>query len=159
MPEHALPTPAKTLLRQLSSSVPAWSAAVSHAVGPCEFGGLSEDTDGEGKRRRVSNIEDVDSVLVRARHLDGRALVALWIRRPGETAAGRRNGWSLDMAWRGRHEGELTPHQITAGELKAYTGVPGGLDAIGEYRREQGRKAAARKRAAAVVPVELGKAA
>lgn len=110
----------RTLLRQLDG----WSTSASHATGPCEFGGLSEETDGEGKRHRVSVVEDVDSVLLRAAHADGRAFVALWVRRPGTTPAGRRKGWSMDLAWRGRRPGEFTPKQITATELKAYAAWP-----------------------------------
>lgn len=116
MPNPDTPTAARTLLRQLED----WSVKTTHATGPCEFGGLSEDTDGEGKRHRVSNVEDVDSVLLRATHVDGRAFVALWIRRPGTTPTGKHKGWSLDLAWRGRRPDELTPKQITATELKAY---------------------------------------
>lgn len=111
-----MPASAKSLLRQLEG----WSTLVTHATGPCEFGGLSEDTDGEGKRHRVSVTEDVDSVLLRGAHVDGRAFVALWVRRPGETPAGRRKGWTLDLAWRGKRPDEHTPKQITATELKAY---------------------------------------
>lgn len=111
-----IPNPVKTLLRQLED----WSTSVSHATGPCEFGGLSEDTDGDGKRHRVSVTEDVVSVLLRAANADGRAFVALWIRRPGSTPTGRRKGWTFDLAWRGRRPDELTPKQMTATQLKAY---------------------------------------
>lgn len=118
-----LPTAARSLLRQLED----WSVKTSCASGELEFGSLSEETDGEGKRHRVSHVEAVDSVLVRARHLDGRAIVALWVHRHGEeTAAGARK-WTLDLAWRGRHADELTPKQMTATELKAYVSTPGTL--------------------------------
>lgn len=116
MTDPDMPASARALLRQLDD----WSTQITHATGPCEFGGLSEDTDGEGKRHRISALEDVDSVLLRGAHVDGRAFVALWIRRPGFTAKGRRNGWSLDLAWRGRRSDELTPKQITATQLKEY---------------------------------------
>jgi len=104
-----VPTATRSLLRKLEN----WSTSVRHARGQLEFGSLSEDTDGNGKRHRVEVIDDVDSVLVRARHPDGRAVVALWIRRHGQ-------GWKLDMAWRGRAPGELAPQRLTARELAAY---------------------------------------
>jgi len=87
------------------------------ARGQLEFGSLSEDTDGNGKRHRVEVIDDVDSVLIRARHSDGRAAVALWIRR-------HEQGWSLDMAWRGRAPGELAPKRLTARELGVFIAEP-----------------------------------
>jgi hypothetical protein len=117
MTEHETPVAAKGLLKQLDD----WSVRVNHSSGPLEFGSLSEDTDGNGKRHRVSVIEVVDSVLVQAVHVDRRAVVAMWIRRPG-------GGWRLDLAWRGRHAGELAPKQITATGLKTY--VAGGLVAM-----------------------------
>lgn len=104
------PTAARSLLRKLED----WSASLHHGSGSLEFGGLSIDTDGNGKRHRVSSVEDVDSVLVRAQHADGRALVAVWIRRTGH------KGWTLDTAWRGRAPGELTPQRLTARELAVY---------------------------------------
>lgn len=110
MTSAELPTAARSLLRKLDD----WSTGVTRASGHLEFGGLSADTDGNGKRHRVSAVETVESVLIRARHADGRAVVALWIRRAG------RKGWTLDMAWRGRHEDEYAPRQITARELATY---------------------------------------
>lgn len=117
MTDPELPTAARSLLRQLED----WSVKASCASGELEFGSLSEETDGNGKKHRVAVVEAVDSVLVRARHLDGRAIVALWVRRAS------RKGWTLDLAWRGRHADELTPKQMTATELKAYVSTPGTL--------------------------------
>ena len=114
-----LPTAARTLLKQLGELVPAWSInGPRHATGPCAFGGLSEETDGEGKRKRIETIEQVDSVLIRAYHADGRAIAALWVRRP------TRKGWVLDMAWRGRAAGEHAPRKLTATQLRAYVAAP-----------------------------------
>lgn len=116
------PAAARTLLRQLGG----WSTRTNPATGPCEFGGLSEETDGNGRRRRVNVVEIVDSLLVQARHVDGRALVALWIRRPGTTPAGKRKGWSLELAWRGRDlaDDRDLPQRITARQLTAYATAP-----------------------------------
>jgi hypothetical protein len=89
-----LPAAARTLLKQLGELVPAWSInGPRHATGPCVFGGLSEETDGEGKRKRTQTVEQVDSVLIRAYHADGRALVALWVRRPGFECKPRSERW------------------------------------------------------------------
>lgn len=126
-----LPTAARTLLKQLDG----WSVeGPRHAIGPYVFGGLSEETDGEGKRKRIQTVEQVDSVLVRARHVDGRALVALWMRRP------ERKGWALDMAWRGRRPDEYAPHPLTATQLKAYIAAPdhvAALAAVTEQKKEE----------------------
>jgi len=110
----ATPRAAAVLLRKLDG----WSTQLRTATGQCAFGTLSADTDGNGKRHRVEVLETVDSVLIRARHVDGRALVALWIRRR------RAPGWTLDLAWRARHHGELAPRPITARQLTAYAGAP-----------------------------------
>lgn len=109
-----IPTAAQTLLRKLEG----WSTKTTHGTGACEFGSLSRDTDGNGKRHRIAVVENVESVLVRACHVDGRALVALWMCRES------RKGWSLDLAWRGRHADDLAPQQITARQLTAYASAP-----------------------------------
>lgn len=116
-----VPATAAALLRQLDD----WSIqGPTLASGPCTFTGLSEAEDGNGKRKRVEVIEQVDSVLIRACHVDGRALVALWVHRPG------RRGWTLDLAWRARHPGEHVPRRITATQLKAYVGAPDAATAL-----------------------------
>ena len=108
------PTAAKTLLRQLAEG---WSVAgPTYATGPITVTAYGEPR-GDGTRPKIAVTEVVDSVLVRACHVDGRAVVALWIRRPGK-------GWSLDMAWRGRHPHEHAPRRITATQLRAYVAAP-----------------------------------
>lgn len=79
----APPRAATALLKSLADWVPTWSVFTRAANGPCEFGGLSEETNGEGKSHRVVTVENVDSFLIRAVHVDGRAFVALWVHRPG----------------------------------------------------------------------------
>jgi hypothetical protein len=110
-----IPAAARALVRQLEG----WSVeGPTLGTGSWAFGGLSEATDGNGKRKRIEVVEKTEAVLVRARHVDGRALVAIWARRAS------RPGWSLDMAWRGRRPDENTPRQLTATELKAYVAGP-----------------------------------
>lgn len=151
-----LPAGVRGLLNKCS---PGWSYRVTYATGLCEFGGLSTETDGEGKRKRVTVVEDVDSIGVRLCHAaTGRGAVALWVRRPGYVGDGklgvrwrqarrvggrmlppllvladpdavalvsvllrwRRRPYEPDMAWRGRHEGEHAPRQLSITELGAY---------------------------------------
>lgn len=114
------PRAAKALLAKLS----AWSVHTHASSGTAEFGGLSEDTDGEGRRRRVSVIEPVESFLVRAAHVDGRAFVAVWMCRLSRPTTSGGKAWSLDTAWRGRRPDEYTPHQVTAKELAEYVATP-----------------------------------
>lgn len=113
--EPPIPTAVKTLLAQLGD----WQHTVSHATGPATFGGLSEETDGEGKRHQIEVVEQVASVCLRACHPDGRAFVALWLQRP---STGR---WSLDLAFRARHHGEPAPQRLKATELTAYVAASG----------------------------------
>lgn len=114
------PRAAKALLTKLS----AWSVYQHASSGTAEFGGLSEETDGEGKRHRVVVVEPVDSFLVRAAHVDGRAFVAVWMCRVNKLTASGGRSWTLDTCWRGRRPDEHTPHQITAKELAAYVAAP-----------------------------------
>jgi|GEM_PF-6535599 len=116
-----IPTAARTLLRRLDG----WSVTGPlHATGEMEFGGLSETTDGNGKRTRIKRSEVVDSALIRACHVDGRALVALFVRCGPVSKRTGKKGWTLDMAWRGRHPGEHTPKPMTATQLAAYVEAP-----------------------------------
>lgn len=111
-----IPSAARALLRQLDG----WSVAgPTRTSGPLDFGGLSEDGDDRGRRRRVTVTEVVDSVLIRAHHVDGRVLAAMWVRRPS------RRGWSLDSAVvrRTYPADGYGPARVTATQLKAYVGA------------------------------------
>lgn len=107
-------TPPPRAVVTLMAKLTDWDAELKRAIGPVVFGGLSEDTNGDGKRRRVEITEDVDSIGLRANHPDGRALAALWIRRTGA------RNWTLDTAWRGAWPWEPAPKELTATELTAY---------------------------------------
>lgn len=112
-----MPKPATTLVRRLVG----WSHDIQCSDSmPVEFGGLSEQPGADGKRRRVSIVETCDAVLVRAKHVDTRALIVFWIRRPG-------GPWKFDFALRGRdltndHDG---PKRINSRQLAAYVAAPG----------------------------------
>lgn len=108
----SLPRSIRVLLDRLD---PSWRYRVTAARGPLERTVLSEEVDGGGHRRRLASIETVDSLCLRACHpATRRAVVALWVRRPGRS-------WAFDSAWRGRHPGEDTPQRLSARELAAYT--------------------------------------
>ena len=114
------PTAARTLLKQLEG----WSVAgPTYASGPCTFTAYGEPR-GDGTRPRLAVTEVVDSVMVRACHVDGRALVALWIHRHGNLTPKGAKRWALDMAWRARHPSEHVPRRITETQLKAYVAAP-----------------------------------
>lgn len=119
MPDIDMPKPATLLLSRMVG----WSTDVQHGAGPVQFGGLSEETDGDGKRHRVSVTETVDMTLVRGMHVDGRAVIAFWLRRPG----GR---WEFDFALRGRHLGEYVPRILKVRQLTAYVTAPDAASAL-----------------------------
>ena len=111
-----IPAAARTLHRRLIEA--GWSiAGPRHGSGAWAYSALSETEDGNGKRKRVELVEDVESVLIRACHVDRRAIVAMWVRRPGR-------GWTLDTCWRGRHDAKHAPSSMTATQLRAYVGAP-----------------------------------
>lgn len=127
------PSAANTLISRLG---PGWTVALAqHATGEMDFGGLSEETDGEGKRHRVVNVEPVESYLVRAHHVDGRAFVAVWVSRVLRPTKSGGKSWTLDFAWRARHPDEHTPHEVSKAELDAY--IDSGLEGIEQYRSQQ----------------------
>jgi hypothetical protein len=111
----ALPAGPKSLIAKLDG----WTHTVTQAFGPCEFGALSEETDGDGHHKQIEVVEDVDSVCLRARHPDGRAFVALWVHRPSKGT------WTLDTAFRARHHGEPSPVPLKATPLTAYVTADG----------------------------------
>lgn len=104
---------ARAVRALVNASGPGWTYRLTRARGPLDVTALSDTTDGNGKRNRVTRTETVDSIVARGQHTEhGRAVVALWVHREGR--------WTLDCAWRGRHDDEQTPVQLTATELKAY---------------------------------------
>lgn len=105
----------------ITKLAPGWSVTHEHlGTGTLDFGGLSEDTDGEGKRHRVTNVEPVESYLVRIENEDGRGVVAVWLCRLLRPTKSGGKSWTLDMAWRGRHDGEYAPVRLTKKELDHY---------------------------------------
>lgn len=112
-----MPKPATALLRKLEG----WSTEVTPGAGEWTFGGLSEEPGADGKRHRVSVLAPTESVLIRAMHVDRRALIVMWLRRV-DTGG----GWTFDFALRGR---DLTndydgPKRINSRQLAAYVTAP-----------------------------------
>lgn len=142
MPVKTSPVPAaaKTLIKRLP---PGWSHKIMEASGETDFGGLSEETDGEGKRHKVVNIEPVRSYRVSGWHTDGRGFVAVWVNRVSK------GGWTLDICWRARHRDEFTPTQLTAGQLGPYVDAPdpqAAMSAVFNYDVAQHAKLAERRK-------------
>lgn len=93
-----------------------WRHCVTRAAGHTEITTLG-DPRGDGTRPRVSATAPVDSVCLRAVHPPtGRAVVAVWVCRTDRP----KRSWTADMIWRGRHDGEHAPRQLTATQLRAY---------------------------------------
>lgn len=115
----SLPSALKTLTRKFADG---WT---HHVTGPrtgtLVVGGLSEETDGEGRRHRIEREVSVSSYMLKGCHAaTGRALVAVWVHRHGELTKKGALSWALDLAYRGRHDGEHTPQALTAQQLAAY---------------------------------------
>lgn len=119
MVETETPRAAGALAKKLDAD-PGWAVRVIPGHGGTEFGGLSEDTNGNGKKHRISQFIEVDSVSVRAKHSDGRALVAVWIKRADEQK------WTFDLAFRGRDiaTDEGVPRRLNSRQLSAYASAP-----------------------------------
>lgn len=114
------PAPAAALLARLHAA--GWTVQrATPGVGHVEATTLGE-TRGDGTRPRVTVLRPCRSFGVRARHPDGRALLAMWV--SSTTTPSGKPSWRLDQAWRGRHEGEGAPVSLTARELSAYVDGP-----------------------------------
>lgn len=151
IPADQAPAPVRTLLRKLG---PGWIALITPGAGHDVRGGLSEDTDGEGKRRRVTRTVAVDSVALRARHDDGRQVRIVWAVEHGATTpAGKAKGPTFVCAWRGRHDREHGPAELAATEVPAYMTADGpaaALVAVEQLRADRLAAAAARRAPAPV---------
>lgn len=148
IPTDQAPAPVSTLLHKLT---PGWHHHVTTGHGHDERGGLSDTTDGDGKRHRVVTVVDVDSIALRSRHADGRTVRIVWAVQTGaRTPTGRAKAPTFVLAWRGRHPGENAPAQLAATEIPAYmtaTSPAAALAAVAALRED--RKAAAARRATA----------
>lgn len=93
-----------------------WIYTITHGTGTVdatEFGPAR----GDGTRPRIAVLAPCESIAVRARHPGtGRQLRALWVCRTDKA----KRAWTMSTAWRGRHDGEHTPHELSATAVKAY---------------------------------------
>lgn len=161
-PTRSLPTvtdvPAVKAL--LASCAPGWKGTVTRAEGTLDTGGLSEETNGDGKRTRVARTLTVESIAVRLQHADGRGVRVLYWRDPAaRTPTNKPKGYAFDSAWRGRHGDERVAVVLNAGEVKAYVAAlepDAALEAVEQVRVEAARKAAERKTKSAAPVLEVG---
>lgn len=109
MTDLDIPPAARSLLRKLED----WRTDLQFDTFQTPFGGLSPEPDGNGKRKRISTVETVDGVLLRAMHSDRRAVIVFWLRRPGAN-------WKFDFALRARHPHEYSPRPVNTRQLNAY---------------------------------------
>lgn len=115
----SVPRAAALLAKKLALD-PGWTVRVVPGHGQAEYGSLSEERDGNGKRHRVSELVEVESVSVRARHADGRALWSVWVKKADEAT------YKFDAAMRGRDvtaERDV-PRPLNSRQLNAYASAP-----------------------------------
>jgi hypothetical protein len=141
-PATKLPGAITTLTKRLADG---WT---HHITGPrtgaLAVGGLSEETDGEGRRRRVERAVSVTSyMLAGCHHATGRAFRALWVQQAGTSS------WKLDIAVRGRHDGEYAPQHLDAGQLAAYAGSTTVADYEAQLRQLAAKREETKRKAAA----------
>ncbi len=90
---HEIPAGARNLAARCDDS---WVVRITYGADVSTYGGLSEETDGEGKRHRIVRQELTESIAVRLAHPEtGVRAVATWARRPDCS-------WAADIAavWR-----------------------------------------------------------
>jgi hypothetical protein len=170
------PAAITTLTKRLA---PGWA---HHITGPrtgtIVLGGLSEATDGEGRRRRVEREVSVTSyMLAGCHHATGRHFRAVWVQQAGTSS------WKLDIAVRGAHRdqpctgcmtggcgttpdasihppcatcleggcgrGEHAPQHLDAGQLTCYASSASVLDYEAQLRQLAAKREETKRKAAA----------
>lgn len=142
-PASAHPAPVGALLAAL---LPGWTTDVTHARGTLDKGVRADQPDARGKRPTITTTLHVESIALRARHTDGRAIAAVWAREVGaRTPTGRPKTYSYALGWRGRHPGEDTPTALAAGEVAPYLHAAdpaAALHAVEQVRADLAERAA-----------------
>lgn len=93
-----------------------WAHQVTHGTGTVEAQILG-DPRGDGTRPKVKIDAPCESIAIRAAHAaTGRAVRALFVCRTNKP----KRAWTMSTAWRGRHDDEHAPRQLTTTELRAY---------------------------------------
>lgn len=109
-----LPVGVSSMVKALDAA--GWAHTVTHGTGTVDAQTFGPPR-GDGTRPKLIVAAPCESIALRARHDElGRAVAAVWVCRTDK----EKRTWTLDMAWRGRHPDEHTPHQLTATELRAY---------------------------------------
>lgn len=95
-----------------------WTHTITHGEGVVAAQTFGPPR-GDGTRPKLAIDAPCESIALRARHADGRAVAAVWCCRTDKA----KRSWSMDTAWRGRHlddPDEHAPRELTITELKAY---------------------------------------
>jgi hypothetical protein len=93
-----------------------WIYTITHGTGTVDAQAFGPPR-GDGTRPKLAVHAPCESIAVRARHPGtGRQLRALWVCRTDKT----KRAWTMSTAWRGRHDGEHTPRELSATAVKAY---------------------------------------
>jgi hypothetical protein len=113
-----LPRAAAALAKKLDLD-PGWAYKLVPGQGLAERGSLSDERNERRSRHRIQELVEVHSLSVRARHADGRNLIAVWVRWADET------GWKMNL---GMHLtpgfGIGVPVEIAARAVTAYATAP-----------------------------------
>jgi hypothetical protein len=141
-PATSLPSAITTLTKRMADG---WT---HHITGPrtgtITVTTLSDQPRGDGTRAKVEREVSVTSFMLKGCHAaSGRAFVALWVRRDGTSS------WKLDIATRGRHEGEHAPQHLDAGQLAAYAGSTSVQDYEAQLRQLAAKRDQTKRKAAA----------
>lgn len=128
MPERPHPRAVKIMVNKLVG----WSHEVVYGAGEATY---KRRALVDGKGRLVAEVLPVESVSVRARHVDGRSFFAVWLRKDGDKS------WAFDDAWRTWHarEDHGMPQRLNATQAGAYAGahdVASALAAVAELKTE-----------------------
>lgn len=100
-----------------------WTYAVTPGIGQMDVQAFGPPR-GDGTRPKLTVAAPVESIAVRAVHpATGRQVRALFVCRLDKA----KRAWTMTTAWRGRHDGEYTPHELTATEVRAYVAELGEL--------------------------------
>jgi hypothetical protein len=114
-----LPSAITTLTKRMADG---WT---HHITGPrtgtITVTALSDQPRGDGTRAKVEREVSVTSYMLKGcHHASGRAFRALWVHEHGKLTSKGKPSWRLDIAVRGRHEGEHAPQHLESKQLAAY---------------------------------------
>lgn len=93
-----------------------WTYAITHGVGTVDVQAFGPPR-GDGTRPKLTVAAPCESIAVRAVHpASGRQVRALFVSRTDKA----KRTWTMTTAWRGRHDDEYAPCELTSTEVKHY---------------------------------------